>query len=100
MPAAMQAENPLGATVADVAPGSAAEKAGLRRGDIIVGVNGRPIVSAAQLRARVGLVAIGQTIELDVLRDGSRVKLNARVATATSSARRAKAYVAPKVTAA
>jgi len=94
MPAAMQAENPPGATVADVAPGSAAQEAGLRRGDIIVGLNGRPIVSAAQLRARVGLIPVGQTIELDVLRGGSRVKLNARVATAGSPARLTNAYAA------
>jgi len=80
-----------GAMVAEVALGSAAEKAGLRRGDVIVAINGRPIVSAGQLRARVGLIPVGQAVELEVLRDGNRVKLNARVATAAYSAVQTKA---------
>ena len=90
MPTTLQAESPPGAMVAEVAPGSAADKAGLRRGDVIIAVNGRPIVSAGQLRARVGLIPVGQSVELDVLRDGNRVKLNARVASATHSAIRTK----------
>jgi Do/DeqQ family serine protease len=84
MPAAMQGESPPGAMVADVGTGSAAEKAGLRRGDVIVAVDGRRIVSAGQLRARVGLIPVGQTIELEVLRDGNRIKLSTRVAAAAS----------------
>jgi S1-C subfamily serine protease len=85
MPASMQGEGPPGAMVAEAAPGSAAEAAGLRRGDVILGVNGRPIVSASQLLARVGLIPVGQTVEIEVLRDGSRMKLSARIALATSS---------------
>jgi Do/DeqQ family serine protease len=85
MPTAMQAESPTGAMVAEVAPGSPADKAGLRRGGIIIAVDGRPIVSAGQLRARVGLIPVGQSVELEVLRDGTRVKLNARVAVAAFS---------------
>ena len=84
MPAAVQADGPPGAMVAEVAPGSAAEKAGLRRGDVIVAIDGRSIVSAGQLRARVGLIPVGQAIELEVLRDGNRIKLNTRVAAAAS----------------
>jgi S1-C subfamily serine protease len=94
MSVAMQAENPPGAMVAEVASGSAAEKAGLQRGDIIIAVDGRPIVSAGQLRARVGLIPVGQNIELDVLRDGNRVKLNARIVTVTSPAGRSSAKAA------
>jgi serine protease DegQ len=90
MPATLQDEGPAGAMVGEVVPGSAAEKAGLQRGDLIVAIDGRPIVSAGQLRARVGLIPAGQTVEIQVLRDGSRVKLNARVATAAASTRRAK----------
>lgn len=94
MTVAMQAENPPGAMVAEVAPGSAAEKAGLRQGDIIIAIDGRPIVSAGQLRARVGLIPVGQSIELDVLRDGNRVKLNARIVTTTSPTGRSGAKAA------
>jgi Do/DeqQ family serine protease len=94
MPTAMQAESPPGAMVAEVAPGSPADKAGLRRGDIIIAVDGRPIVSAGQLRARVGLIPVGQSVELEVLRDGNRVKLNARVAVAAFWGSRDRADVA------
>jgi Do/DeqQ family serine protease len=80
MPVALQAETPPGAMVANVVPRSAADEAGLRRGDLIVAVNGRPIVSAAQLRTRVGLVRVGELIELELLRDGNRIKANARIA--------------------
>ena len=61
MPVAPQSGVHAGALIADVAPGSPAEKAGLRRGDLIIAVNGNPIVSTGQLRARVGLVRVGQT---------------------------------------
>jgi Do/DeqQ family serine protease len=79
MPASLQGEGPPGAMVADVARGSAAEQAGLRSGDIIVAIDGRPIVSASQLRARVGLKPVGQPIEIEILRDGNCVKLTAQI---------------------
>jgi Do/DeqQ family serine protease len=94
MPAAMQGESPPGAMVAEVVPGSAADKAGLRRGDVILAVDGRPVVSAGQLRARLGLIPVGQSIELDVLRDGSRMKLGARISIGASSTNRTKAAAA------
>jgi Do/DeqQ family serine protease len=90
MRTAMKAQSPPGARVAEVTPGSAAEKAGLRRGDVIIAVDGRPIVSAGQLRARVGLMPVGQSVALEVLRDGDRIKLNARVAAGASSGSRTK----------
>jgi S1-C subfamily serine protease len=49
---------------------------------LIVAIDGRPIVSAAQLHARVGLVPVGETIQLAVLRNGNRLELNAGVAVA------------------
>ena len=66
--------------IADVALGSPAEKAGLRRGDLIIAMNGNPIVSTAQRRARVGLVRVGQTVTLDFMRNGERLKVSATVA--------------------
>lgn len=82
MPVGLQAEVPPGAMVTDVARGSAAEKAGLQRGDLIVAINGKPVISGAQLRARVSLVRVGETIGLEVLRDGKRIKMTATIAAA------------------
>jgi serine protease DegQ len=84
MPQAMQAETSPGAMVADIVPGSAAEKAGLRRGDIIVAINGKPVVSAAQLRTLIGLKRVGESIAVEFLRGGDRVKATAVVTAAAS----------------
>ncbi len=68
-----------GAIVAAVANGSAAAAAGLEAGDVIVAVDGRAIVSAAALRSRVGLLRIGDKIELTVIRDGVERQVAAEV---------------------
>lgn len=59
-----------GALVSRVLPKSPAEKAGLKDGDVILDLNGRPVTSFAQLRNRVGLMRIGDEVKLRVLRDG------------------------------
>jgi S1-C subfamily serine protease len=69
---------------ADIVPGSAAEKAGLRPGDIIVAINGKPVVSAAQLRTRIRLKRVGESIEIEFLRGGDRVTAKT-IVTATAS---------------
>lgn len=68
-----------GAVVANVQAGSPAEKAGLRERDIVVAMNGRPIHSAAELRARLGLTPIGEEVELRVQRAGAVRVLHARI---------------------
>jgi len=68
-----------GAVVANVQAGSPAEKAGLRERDIVVAMNGRPIHSAAELRARLGLTPIGEEVELRVQRGGAMRVLRARI---------------------
>jgi Do/DeqQ family serine protease len=83
MPAAAQATIPPGAMIIAVAANSAAAKAGLQRGDVIIAVNGKPIVSGAQLRTRLGLVPVGESVELDLLRNGANLKLSARIAQST-----------------
>ena len=59
-----------GAVIAEVAPDSAAEKAGLRKGDVVVMADDRPIRTSAQLRNKIGLARIGQDVKLTVQRDG------------------------------
>jgi Do/DeqQ family serine protease len=80
MPVALQTETPPGAMVTDVTPGSAASKAGLQRADDIIAIDGKPVVSAAQPRIRVGLVRGGATVEIELLRNGERIKANAVIA--------------------
>jgi len=72
MPVALQAQGPSGAMITEVPAGSPAARAGLQRGDVIVAVDGKPVVSAAQLRARIGLMRPGRSAELVYLRGGRR----------------------------
>lgn len=60
-----------GARIAEVSPGSPAEVAGLRKGDIVLRADDRPIHSAAQLRNRIGLARIGEQVRLTVERSGT-----------------------------
>jgi len=68
-----------GAVVSDVEPGSAAERAGLRPGDVITAIDGRAVDDAATLRNRVGLTRAGETVTLTMLRDGRERRLEVAV---------------------
>ena len=68
-----------GAQVAQVQPGSPAAQAGLRQGDVIVALNGRPVRGAAELRARLGVVPIGESVELRVQRGKETQVLKATI---------------------
>jgi len=72
MAKALGLKDASGAVVSQVVEGSAAEKAGIRTHDVIIELNGQPVQSASQLRARVGVLKPGTQIEIVVLRDGKR----------------------------
>jgi serine protease Do len=59
-----------GVLVTEVAPDGPAAKAGLQRGDLIVAVDGTPMVSTAPLRNHVALKGKGARVALDVVRRG------------------------------
>ena len=67
---AMGLDRPAGILINDVWPGGAADQAGLRRGDIVARVDGKPVNSPAEIDFRIGSRSIGGTAILDVLRDG------------------------------
>lgn len=60
----------IGAGIAEVTPGGAAETAGLKVGDVIVGFNGQPVVSGSSLTGFVRRHKAGDTVTLQVVRDG------------------------------
>ena len=68
-----------GAAIAEVQPGSPAAAAGLRKGDVVDALNGRPVRSAAELRARLGVMPAGETVELRVRRGKDAQVLKARI---------------------
>lgn len=74
-----------GAVIARVAPNSAADRAGLKTGDVVVAVNGKPIRNASDLRNTVGLLRIGERVRLDILREGKAMTITARIGEQVSS---------------
>ena len=68
-----------GALVSRVESGSPAEAAGLHAGDVIVAVNGTTVAGSRELRNSIGLVRVGDEIEVDVQREQRRMRLNVRV---------------------
>jgi len=75
-----------GAVVAQVTPGSAAEQAGLRSGDVIVSLDGRAVSSSSDLRNAIGLLRVGTHVSLGVLRKGKALTLPAVIADPQASA--------------
>jgi serine protease DegQ len=70
---------PEGALVTKVMPDSPAARAGLKTGDVVVGLDGAAIHGATDLRNRIGLMTIGTDVALDLLRHGEHVTVNARI---------------------
>jgi serine protease Do len=68
-----------GAIVSSVAPGSAAERAGVKRGDVIESFNGQTVHDTNTLRNRVAEAGPGSTAELVIVRDGSEKKVSVKL---------------------
>ncbi len=71
---------PWGVVVADVEPEGEGERAGLRVGDVIHSLNGRVLEDARQFNVSLYRPAVGETMELEVLRGERRLKLAVKVA--------------------
>ncbi len=74
MAAALGLPGAGGALLSSVEPGSAAAAAGLRAGDVVVGVAGREVKAPRDLAAAIGAARPGSTVSLDVVRDGARAE--------------------------
>ena len=64
-----------GAVVMAVQPGGPAERAGLRRGDVIVAVAGRPVPTPAAVVQAVEAAGVGNPLTLTLLRNGQQISL-------------------------
>ena len=67
----LQLVNARGVEVSEVAPGSAADHAGMKVGDVVISMNGVSLESAAQLRNGLALLRVGQSVEMHLLRNGA-----------------------------
>lgn len=66
-----------GVLINNVRPGSAAEKAGLRRGDVITAINGEKVDSGNVLRNKIAASQPGSQISLTVFREGKEFEVKA-----------------------
>ncbi len=73
-----------GALVRQVIEGSAAEKAGVRAGDVITSINNRNVKTGAELRNAIGLLRVGDKVEIGLLREGKPRRVSALVGTQES----------------
>ncbi len=68
---AIKVDAQRGVFVSQVLPGSSADKGGIKAGDVITTMNGKPVASFAAFRAEVATLPVGSEISLDLLRDGT-----------------------------
>jgi serine protease DegQ len=88
-------ENAKGALVRNVVEGSAAEKAGIQAGDVITSLNGRAVASTAELRNNIGLLSIGEKVEIGLMRDGKPRRVTALIGERSDSPPEAAAQIHP-----
>jgi serine protease Do len=70
---------PYGVVIEGVQPGSPAEKAGLKGGDVITAVNGQPVKSGNDLVNPISLAAIGSKVKINYVRDRTQKETSAVV---------------------
>ena len=68
-----------GAVISDIEAGSAAARAGLAPGDVVVEVNGQPVLDADDLRNLIGLMPVGTELAIVLYRDGRERSVEAQV---------------------
>ena len=68
-----------GVLIADVSPGGPAAKAGLKRGDVVINIDGKAVQTTGQLRNLIAAAGVGKVVKLDVLRGQSRETVSAKL---------------------
>ncbi|MDE2498454.1 MAG: PDZ domain-containing protein, partial [Xanthomonadaceae bacterium] len=68
-----------GALITNVMPDSPAAKAGLKPGDLVTRVNGKPVTDAQDLRNAQGLAPVGSTLALGIDRGGKSLTIDAKL---------------------
>jgi serine protease Do len=87
LPADSRAQMGEGALIGEVMTGSPAEHAGIRKGDVVVKVDGISIRSATQLRNKVGLTPVGRVLRLTIERGNATQTIDVEVGAAQSAAK-------------
>ena len=78
--AAMGLARAMGAIIGTVEKGTPAEKAGIKSGDVVIEIDGKPVVNASDVRNRIGLRVAGSNVEITLLRQGNRQTVSLPIA--------------------
>ena len=81
-------EKPQGALVSQIEPKSPADQAGLKTGDIIMGVGGQPVDRSVDVSRAIAQMQPGTTTKLDVWRNGKRQRLDVKIGEMSAGAER------------
>ncbi len=68
-----------GAVINRVLENSPGEKAGLKTGDIVIRIDGKPVRNSSDVRNQIGLRRIGEKIVFDILRDGKTINIEVEI---------------------
>ncbi|MWN31519.1 MULTISPECIES: Do family serine endopeptidase [unclassified Gilliamella] len=68
-----------GAFVSEVLDDSAAKAAGIKSGDVIISMDGKPVDSFAELRAKIATTGAGRTVKLGLIRDGKQITVDVKL---------------------
>ncbi|MDH3504229.1 MAG: DegQ family serine endoprotease [Nitrospirota bacterium] len=74
-----QLDQTKGALVTNVVPGSPADKAGIKRGDVVVEYQGKPVLDPRSLQHHVIRTTVGSEVNMVVMRDGHKQSLKAMI---------------------
>ncbi|MEY3220382.1 MAG: hypothetical protein RIT27_1739 [Pseudomonadota bacterium] len=77
---AFDVQDNKGAVIVKIQPKSAAQQAGLQVGDILTHINGKIINNSSDVRNRVGLLRVGETVEIQINRQGKSLTVSAQIA--------------------
>lgn len=80
MAEALGMDRPRGVLMSEVNADTPAEKAGIKEGDVILQVDGKPVDSISQLRNTISLAGVGHECDLLILRDGKEKHLTVKLA--------------------
>jgi S1-C subfamily serine protease len=76
---AMNLKGHSGAIITRVQEDSPADKAGIKAGDVLVGLNDKPLKSSTDLRNRIGLTPVGEKVSIRLMRDGKEKTVTAKI---------------------
>lgn len=79
-----------GAFVSEVIDDSAAKEAGIKSGDVIVSMDGKPVDSFAELRAKIATSGVGRIVQLGLIRDGKEISVSVKLKNSDESSTEAK----------